>query len=72
MGSPERLFHPKHLESLSKAERNHLKKELDKHLKASPATRKLIKAHDAENEKLRKKLGPTLKVLKAKARARAK
>jgi hypothetical protein len=72
MGSPERLFHPKHLKSLNKKDIAQLKKELDGHIKASPETRKLIKAHDAANKKLRKKMAPTLKALQAKKKARTK
>lgn len=72
MGSPERLFHPKHLESLSKKDIAQLKKEMDRHLRTSPETRRLIKDHEAANKVLRKKLNPTLKALKAKNRGRTK
>ena len=72
MSSPERLFHPRHLKSLKKSEVAQLKKEMQQHIKASPETRKLIKAHEAANKKLRKKLAPTLNALKAKGRKGAK
>ncbi len=71
MSSPERLFHPRHLKSLKKADLAQLKKEIKKHVKASPETQKLINAHEAANKELRKKLAPTLNAMK-KGRKRAK
>jgi hypothetical protein len=65
MGSPERLYSPKDLKSLSKSQIAQLGKELKRLLRVSPAARKIIKAHEAENKKLRKKLAPTLKALRA-------
>jgi hypothetical protein len=72
MSSPERLFHPRHLKSLKKSDVQQLKKEIQRHVRSSPETRKLIKAHEDANKELRKKLAPTLKALKAKGKKGAK
>jgi len=72
VSSPEKVLDARQLKTLSKSDLAQLKKELQGHIKASPETRKLIKAHAAATKTLRKKLGPTLNALKAKKRSRAK
>jgi len=64
MGSPESLYPPKLVKSLSKKEYDELSKELRRHL--SPQIRRIIKAHKTANAKLRAKLRPTLQRLKRK------
>jgi hypothetical protein len=66
MGSTEKLFTPAQLKKLSAKEHAHLKKELRRLLRESPATRKLIKAHGVANVRLKKKLNTSLKQLKTK------
>jgi len=73
MGSPEKLYSPEELAALSKEDRDYLHKELKRHLRASPAIGKVLKAHSkskaahkSATTKLKAKLRPTLKQLKAK------
>jgi hypothetical protein len=66
MGSPESLYSPEELKKLSKSELAHVRKELRRLLKTSPATRKIIAAHKSHNRKLKAKLRTSLKQLKGK------
>jgi hypothetical protein len=61
MGSPESLYTPKQLKALSKKQRAELAKELKRVLRASPAARMAIAAHNRANKSLRTKLSPTLR-----------
>ena len=70
MGSPESLYSPKELKKLSKKERAHVAKELRRHLRASPATRKIIAAHKSHNRRLKAKLRASLKQFRGKTRTK--
>jgi hypothetical protein len=68
MGSPEALYPPKLVKSLSKKEYDEISKELRRLLRASPGIRKIIAAHRSANVKLRAKLAPTLRRFKKRAK----
>jgi hypothetical protein len=70
MGSPESLYSPEELKRLSKEEVAHVRKELRRLLRASPATRKIIAAHKSHNKRLKAKLRSSLKRLKGKTRTK--
>jgi len=66
MGSPESLYSPEELKKLSKRELAHVKKELRRLLRTSPATRKIIAAHKSHNRTLKAKLRTSLKQIRGK------